>query len=270
MHCYRILGSLADAEDALQETLLAAWQDLAGFEGRASIRTWLYKIATRRSLNALRSARRRPETRWPPPGPALPEPTRRGEATWLEPYPDALLDGLPDSNPGPEARYEASEAISLAFITALQLLPPRQQAVLILRDVLGFRASEAAALLDATGESVTSALKRARAALAAAGRGEPPPPPGSGAERALLARLARAYETHDIDGLVALLADDVLLAMPPAPLEYQGRTLAARFLAAVVFQPGTEIRLIPARANRQPAFGMYRRTPQTPASTRPG
>jgi RNA polymerase sigma-70 factor (TIGR02960 family) len=261
VHCYRILGSLADAEDALQETLLAAWQDLAGFEGRASIRTWLYKIATRRSLNALRSARRRPETGWPPPGLALPEPTGRGEVSWLEPYPDALLEGLPDSSPGPEACYEASEAISLAFITALQLLPPRQRAVLILRDVLGFRAREAAALLETTEESVTSALKRARAALAAAGRLEPPPPPESDAERAVLARLTRAYETHDIDGLVALLADGVLLAMPPAPLEYQGRTLAARFLAAVVFQPGTEIRLIPARANRQPAFGMYRRTP---------
>jgi RNA polymerase sigma-70 factor (TIGR02960 family) len=261
VHCYRILGSLADAEDALQETLLAAWQDLAGFERRASIRTWLYKIATHRSLNALRRARRRPQTGWPPPGLALPEPTRRGEVTWLEPYPDALLEGLPDDNPGPEARYEASEAISLAFITALQLLPPRQRAVLILRDVLGFRASEAAAVLETTRESVTSALKRARAALAAARRREPPPPAGSPAERALLARLTRAYETRDIDGLVALLVDDVLLDMPPVPLEYQGRALAARFLVAVVFQPSTEIRLIPARANRQPAFGMYRRIP---------
>jgi len=266
-HCYRILGSLADAEDALQETLLAAWQDLAGFEGRSSIRTWLYKIATHRSLNALRSARRRPQIGWPPPGLAIPEPTGRSEVTWLEPYPDALLEGLPDGNPGPEARYEASEAISLAFITALQLLPPRQRAVLILRDVLGFRASEAAAVLETTEQSVTSALKRARAALAGAGRREPPPP-GSAAERALLARLTRAYETCDIDGLVALLADDVLLDMPPAPLEYQGRALAARFLAAVAFQPGTDIRLLWARANRQPAFGMYRRTPPD-ASFRP-
>ena len=190
--------------------------------------------------------------------------------TWLEPYPDALLEGLPDSSPGPEARYEASEAISLAFITALQLLSPRQRAVLVLRDVLGFRASEAAALLEATEESVTSALKRARAALAAAGRRERPPPPESDGERALLARLTRAYETHDIDGLVALLADDVLLAMPPAPLEYQGHTLAARFLAAVVFQPGTEIRLIPARANGQPASACTGAHRQTPASTRPG
>jgi len=115
MHCYRILGSVQDAEDALQETLLAAWQDLGAFEGRASIRTWLYQVATHRSLNALRSARRRPQTDWPPPGPDLPAPTRLGEVAWLEPYPDVLLDGLADSAPGPEARYEATEAISPAF-----------------------------------------------------------------------------------------------------------------------------------------------------------
>src|SRR5215471_5958792 len=165
VHCYRILGSAQDAEDALQETLLAAWQGLAGFEGRASVRTWLYQIATRRCLNALRAASRRPPMDWPPPGVELPEPTRLGEVVWLEPYPDVLLEGLADASPGPEARYEATEAISVAFVTALQLLPPRQRAVLILRDVLGFRASEAAGILDCTQESVTSALKRARHAL---------------------------------------------------------------------------------------------------------
>src|SRR6516162_3774989 len=162
VHCYRMLGSFQDAEDVLQETLLAAWQGLGGFEGRASIRLWLYQIATRRCLNALRSASRRPQVDWPPPGVQLPEPTRLGEVAWLEPYPDVLLDGLPDAAPGPEARYETTEAISVAFVTAVQLLPPRQRAALILRDVLGFRASEAANVLDCTEESVTSALKRAR------------------------------------------------------------------------------------------------------------
>src|SRR5215467_1134210 len=152
VHCYQILGSAQDAEDALQETLLAAWQGLAGFEGRASIRSWLYQIATRRCLNALRSASRRLPMDWPPPGVELPEPTRLGEVVWLEPYPDVLLEGLADAAPGPEARYEATEAISVAFVTALQLLPPRQRAVLILRDVLGFRASEAATILDCTEE----------------------------------------------------------------------------------------------------------------------
>jgi len=158
VHCYRILGSALDAEDALQETLLAAWRGLAGFEGRSSVRVWLFQIATRRCLNALRSASRRPQMDWPPPGVELPEPTRLGEVAWLAPYPDVLLEGLADTAPGPEARYEATEAISVAFVTALQLLPPRQRAVLILRDVLGFRASETASILDSTEESVTSAL----------------------------------------------------------------------------------------------------------------
>ena len=165
VHCYRILGSAQDAEDALQETLLAAWQGIGGFEERASIRTWLYQVATSRCLNALRAASRRPQMNSPLSGLDLPEPTRLGEVSWLEPYPDVLLEGLADGAPGPEARYEATEAISLAFVTALQLLPPRQRAVLILRDVLGFRASETAGILDSTEESVTSALKRARATL---------------------------------------------------------------------------------------------------------
>src|SRR5579864_2849284 len=172
VHCYRILGSVQDAEDALQETLLAAWRGLNGFEGRSSVRTWLYKVATSRCLNVLRSGRRRglaggaEREVAPPPGVDLPLPTRLGEVVWLEPYPDLLLEGLADSAPGPEARYEASEAISLAFVTALQLLPPRQRAVLVLRDVLGFHAEEVAGILQTTVESVTSALKRARASTA--------------------------------------------------------------------------------------------------------
>ena len=165
VHCYRMLGSFQDAEDALQETLLAAWQGFGGFEGRASLRTWLYRIATNQCLNARRSASRRPAKEWDVPRFEPPEPTRLGEVLWLEPYPDALLEGAIDVPLGPEARYEQTESISLAFVTALQVLPPRQLAVLILRDVLGFQASEVADMLDSTVESVNSALKRARASL---------------------------------------------------------------------------------------------------------
>jgi RNA polymerase sigma-70 factor (ECF subfamily) len=269
VHCYRILGSALDAEDALQETLLAAWQGLAGFEGRSSLRVWLFRIATRRCLNALRSASRRPPVAWPPPGVELPEPTRLGEVVWLEPYPDVLLEGLPDAAPGPEARYEAAEAISLAFVTALQLLPPRQRAVLILRDVLGFRASEAAAILDCTEESVTSALKRARAALqyrCAGSADRKSPRPGSAGEQALVQRFTEAYEAGDVHELVALLTEDAWLIMPPVPLRYQGRELAARFWTATAFRPGRSGRLVPTRANGQPAFGLYIRDPRAPVA----
>jgi RNA polymerase sigma-70 factor (ECF subfamily) len=266
VHCYRILGSAQDAEDALQETLLAAWQGLRGFEGRASIRTWLYRVATSRCLNALRSSSRRPRMDWPLPDLDPPNPTRLGEVVWLEPYPDALLEGLADSTPGPEARYEAREAISLAFVTALQHLPPRQRAVLILRDALGFHASEVAHILESTEESVTSALKRARATirrrLPASGQGEPPPPPDSAREQELVTLLTRAFQTGDVDGVVALLTDDVWLTMPPVPLEYQGRELVARFYTTVTFRQGRTCRLVATRANGQPAFGMYVPDPQ--------
>jgi RNA polymerase sigma-70 factor (TIGR02960 family) len=266
VHCYRILGSAADAEDALQETLLAAWRGLGAFEGRSSIRTWLYRVATSRCLNALRSASRRPPMDWPLPEVDPPEPTRLGEVVWLEPYPDILLEGLADSAPGPEARYEATEAISLAFVTALQLLPPRQRAVLILRDVMGFHASETASILGTTQESVTSALKRARAALQRqlrpSAQRQPPPPPGSAAEQDLITQLTRAFETGDVERLVTLLTDDVVLTMPPVPLEHQGRELAARFHASVTFRQGRTYRLVPTRANGQPAFGVYVRDPR--------
>ena len=264
VHCYRMLGSFADAEDALQDTLLAAWQGIAGFEGRASLRTWLYRIATNRCLNARRSASRRPAREWNIPGVEPPEPTRLGEVVWLEPFPDALLEGAMDVPPGPEARYEQAESISLAFVTALQVLPPRQLAVLILRDVLGFRASEVAGLLDSTVESVTSALKRARASLqrrqpAPADR-EPPPAPGSPVEDAIVARFVRAYESDDLDALVTLLTDDVFMSMPPMPLEYEGRDVVARF-CALLFGAGRRFDLVPTRANGQPAFGTYVRGP---------
>lgn len=265
LHCYRMLGSLQDAEDALQDTLLAAWRGLTAFEGRSSLRTWLYQVATSRCLNILRANRRRPVVNPLPPGVEVPEPSRTGEAIWLEPYPDALLGG-PNEPPGPEARYDASEAISIAFLTALQALSARQRAVLILRDVLGYRAREVATILDASEESVTSALKRARAVvqqrLAATAEHEPPPRGGSPEERALVDRLTRAYESGDIDALVALLADDVAVTMPPIPLEYHGIEQAARFFAAVTFRDGRTFRLIATRANGQPAFGTYVRDPR--------
>ena len=270
VHCYRMLGSVQDAEDALQETLLAAWRGLDGYEGRASLRTWLYQVATSRCLNLLRATRRRPGPAPYDPGVELPDPTRLGEVTWLQPYPDELLAGLADRDPGPEARYERREAISLAFVTALQLLPPRQRAVLILRDVLGFRASETADMLETTQESVTSALKRARATIAAQDPADRsarrPPEPGSAAERELTERFTQAFEAGDIDRVVALLSDDVRLAMPPVPLEYHGRDLAAQFLAATAFRPGRSFRLRPARANGQPAFAVYQPDPHSTIS----
>ena len=264
VHCYRMLGSLQDAEDALQNTLLAAWQGLAGFEGRASIRTWLYRIATNRCLDALRAASRRPAKEWDIPGVDPPEPTRLGEVVWLEPYPDALLDDAMGVPLGPEARYEQTESISLAFVTALQVLPPRQLAVLVLRDVLGFHANEVAEMLDSTVESVTSALKRARASLeparSSADEREPAPTPDSPSERALVAEFVRAYESADLDAVVALLTDDVFVSMPPMPLEYAGRDVVARFCSGIL-QPGRRFDLVPTRANGQPAFGTYLRSP---------
>ena len=263
VHCYRMLGSFQDAEDALQDTLLTAWQGLAGFEGRASIRTWLYRIATSRCLNALRSASRRPAKEWDIREFEPPEPTRVGEFVWLEPYPDVLLEGAIDMPLGPEARYEQTESISLAFVTALQVLPPRQRAVLILREVLGYHAHEVADMLDSTVESVNSALKRARASLERrlppTGEREPPPTPDSPAEQALVAKFVRAYEAADIDALVALLTDDIYVSMPPIPFEYQGRDVVARFCASLL--RARTFDLVPTRANGQPAFGAYLRAP---------
>ena len=191
-------------------------------------------------------------------------PSRLGEVVWLEPFPDALLDGAVDVPLGPEARYEQAESISLAFVTALQLLPPRQLAVLILRDVLGFRASEVADMLDSTVESVTSALKRARASLQrrlppTADR-EPPPAADSPAEEAIVAKFVRAWESADLGALVALLTDDVFISMPPMPFEYEGRDAVARFCGSI-FVSGRRFDLVPTRANGQPAFGAYLSAP---------
>jgi RNA polymerase sigma-70 factor (TIGR02960 family) len=261
LHCYRILGSVQDAEDVLQETLLAAWRGLGQYEGRASLRTWLYRIATNRCLNALRASSRRPRTE--PAGPTFltAEPTRRGEPLWLEPYPDVFLDGLPDLGADPEAQYEAKEAVALAFVTAVQHLPPRQRAVLVLRDVLGFRSSEVADMLESSEASVNSALQRARTTMESRLPGPDrarAPLPRSARERDIAARFATAFAANDVDGVVTLLTDDAWFTMPPVTLEYQGHEAIAAFLRDITSWRGPRhYRLIPTRANGQPAFGCY-------------
>ena len=258
LHAYRIVGSMQDAEDLLQETLLAAWRGLAQFQERASVRAWLYRIATNRSLDALRASRRRPEDMRRMTN--VPEPTRRAEPIWLEPYPDVLLEGIPDDAPGPETRYETKEAIALAFVVGLQHLPPQQRAVLVLRDVLGFRAGEVADMLETTEPSVNSLLRRARAAfesrLPAAGR-ERAPLPNSKLERDIVGCFADAVEAGDIDALVAVLTDDAWVTMPPEPYEYQGGAAIGAFLRDRDARRGVPLRLAPTRANTQPAFGAY-------------
>ncbi len=263
VHCYRMLGSFQDAEDTLQDSLVAAWRGLDSFEGRSSLRTWLYTIATHRCLNARRSAARRRAHEWDVPGVVPPEPTRLGEVVWLEPLPDALVAGGVDVPLGPEARYEQSESVSLAFVCALQVLPPRQIAVLILRDVLGFTAQESAGMLGSTVGSVTSALKRARASLdrRRPSYGDRPSPPAlSIDEEVLLSRFVRAYEAADLDAVVDLLTDDVFISMPPMPYEYQGRAAVAEFCGRI-FEAGRRFDLVPTRANGQPAYGVYLRGP---------
>jgi RNA polymerase sigma-70 factor (ECF subfamily) len=263
VHIYRIVGSAHDAEDLLQETLLAAWRGLDSFEGRASVRSWLYRIATNRSLDALRATRRRPEELQRMT--EMPEPTRHGEAIWLEPFPDVLLEGIPDEAPGPEARYETREAIELGFIVGLQHLSPPQRAVLVLRDVLGYRTGEVAEMLGTTAYSVDSLLRRARAAfetrLPAAGR-ERAPLPDSGGEREIVGRFADAFQAGDIESVVALLTDDAWVSMPPEPHEYQGPAAIGSFLEDRMTRRGAPL-LVPTRANTQPAFGAYFRTHET-------
>jgi RNA polymerase sigma-70 factor (TIGR02960 family) len=269
LHCYRIVGSVQDAEDLVQETLFAAWRGLEQFERRATLRSWLYRIATNRSLNALRDRGRRPPAPPMPPEEMPPPPTRLREPDWLEPYPDVLLEGMPDHS-HPEARYEAREAIGLAFVAGLQRLPPRQRAVLVLRDVLAFRAAEVAGILGITDVAVNRTLQRARQALR---RVVPPeardaaPLPGSREERELVARFTAAFEAGDVPGVVALLTDNALLTMPPAPLEYEGPLAIGQFLSRVPAGGALErFRLVPTRANGQPAFGCYLHDNHTPVA----
>ncbi len=264
LHAYRIVGSTQDAEDLLQETLLAAWRGLEQFQERASVRTWLYRIATNRSLDALRANRRRLEDL--PRMTDVPEPTRRTEPIWLEPYPDVLLEGIADDAPGPDARYETREAIALAFIVGLQHLPPQQRAVLVLRDVLGTAPRKSRDMLGSTEASVNSLLQRARSAfesrLPAAGR-ERAPLPDSKVERDLLGSFADAVEAGDIDAMVALLTDDAWVTMPPEPYEFQGPSAIGAFLRDRDLRRRARLRLVPTRANTEPAFGAYLPSPDT-------
>jgi RNA polymerase sigma-70 factor (ECF subfamily) len=269
VHCYRMLGSLHDAEDLVQETLLRAWRGLNRFEGRASFRSWLYRIATNACLNAIasrRGARRLLPEAYGPPTQSAPDETitpPNTEIAWLEPYPDALLEGIPDTAPGPDARYDLQESVQLAFVAAIQHLPPRQRAVLLLRDVLGWSASEAAELLDGSVASVNSALQRARATLAKRLPSEEDSDslaePDEG-QRALLDRYVRAWERTDLDALVALLREEAVFSMPPWDLWFHGRAAIRGFLhwAWRGRGPG-DVRLVPIAANRQPAFAQYHR-----------
>jgi RNA polymerase sigma-70 factor (TIGR02960 family) len=261
LHCYRIVGSVQDAEDLVQETLLAAWRGFERFERRASVRTWLYSIATNRCLNALRDRSRRPHaSSVPPDTPEPPAPTRLGEPLWLEPYPDALLAGVDL----PESRYERREAVGLAFVAGLQRLPPRQRAALVLRDALGFSARETADMLDTTETAANRLLARAREGLPPLERTDAPLPESS-EERHLVDRFVHAFEAGDIAGVLALLTEDALLTMPPEPLEYQGPTAIGRFLSTVPAGGRLDqFRLVPTRANGQPAFGCYLSDPRAP------
>lgn len=259
VHCYRMLGSLTDADDLLQETLIAAWRGLDGYAGRASVRAWLYRIATNRCLNAIRDARRRiPAEPIPPFQP--PAPSHHGDVTWLHPYPGTWLEEL--TEPGPEARFETRQSVELAFVTVLQRLPPRQAAALVLVDVIGFSVAEVAGMLASTPVAIKAALQRARAALAQDYEGRAHRPAGgaaSHAEKHLVQRFARAFVAGDIDGIVALLTDDAWLSMPPAPHEYHGRAAVAAFLRASAQWRAGQSALLPTQANGQPAFGHYLR-----------
>ena len=257
-HCYRILGSAEDAEDVLQEALLAAWRSIGRFDGQ-SLRAWLYRIATNRCLNYLRGESRRPRSAdLPGQGAGRGGLAQTGEPWWLQPYPD----DLDDLAHGPEARYDARESIALSFVAGLQHLPPQQRAVLVLRDVLGFPAAEAAGILGTTQAAVNSALIRARAGLRPDSDLHDVPMPKSRAEAAVVDRFVSAFERFDLDELVALLTDDARLTMPPEPAEHHGPRPIAGFLAESHL--GQDVRLLSTRANGQPALVLYLPDPSAP------
>jgi RNA polymerase sigma-70 factor (TIGR02960 family) len=256
VHCYRILGSLQDAEDLLQETLLAAWQALDRFDGR-SLRAWLYRIATNRCLNYLRDSSRRPKvTVSVESGSPFAGATHSDEPWWIEPYPDALIDLV---EPGPEARYDTRESIALSFVAGLQHLPTQQRVALVLRDVLGFSAAEVAEILDSTAASVNSALQRARAGLQRSGS-DRVTLPRSPHEAEVVDRFIDAIQQGDLDNVVALLTDDARLKMPPEPFEFHGPRPIAHFLQQVAFWR-QDLKMVQTRANDDPAFGYYRKDP---------
>jgi RNA polymerase sigma-70 factor (TIGR02960 family) len=255
VHCYRILGSFHDAEDLLQESLLSAWQALDRFDGR-SLRAWLYRIATNRCLNYLRDSSRRPQAPNPvAPGSPFASAAHSDEPWWLEPYPDALIG---DVESGPEARYEAREAIALSFVAGLQRLPTQQRAAVVLRDVLGFSAAEVAEMLETTPASVNSALQRARAGLEASRDPDRVTLPRSGHEAETVERFVGALQRGDLEQVVALLADDARMTMPPEPFEFHGPRAIAEFLS---WAWGEDVKVVPTRANNAPAFGYYRPDP---------
>ena len=263
LHCYRMLGSYQDAEDALQETLLTAWLGLAGFEGRSSLRTWLYRIATTRSLNHRRSSGRRARREaislaGGGAATSMPRPTGSNEVVWLQPFPDAVLDEVRDDVPGPDAVYERREAVSLALIRLLQLLPPQQRAVLVLRDVLGYRARQVAEMLEISEDAANGALKRARATLAASG-GSPDEISPRATDEDLHRRFTEAFLSGRVEELVALFTDDVWLRMPPLTLEYHGRQACAAFFTAIASHREAVAELVPVGCNAQPAWGEYTR-----------
>ena len=271
IHCYRILGSLHDAEDLVQETFLRAWRRLDTYEGRASFRAWLYKIATHACLDALdrmRSRRLLPTQSRPASDPYTPILPPTQEISWLEPFPD---DWLVEAALDPEARYSLHESVSLAFLTALQVLPPRQRAALILSDVLDWSAREVAELLELTVSAANSVLYRARATLAKHYHGRDleslNPAPADAHTQQMLDRFVQVWETADVAGLVALLKEDATLAMPPSPSWYHGRAAIGAFAGATLFVDGGMFggaaagrwRLRPTRANGQFAFAIYQR-----------
>jgi RNA polymerase sigma-70 factor, ECF subfamily len=253
VHCYRMLGSVLDAEDLVQETFLRAWRGRTTFQAQASPRTWLYRIATNACLTALV---RRPR-RLPPEDAGAPS----HELAWLEPYPDRLLDLVADAAPGPEALYDRREATELAFVAALQHLPPRQRAVLLMRDVVGLSVAEVAEQLDSSREAISSAHQRARARLQqqlprATARNL------GAAERHLLERYVAAWESGNLDAFVELLTEEVVLSMPPMPEWFSGRTAVRGFFAWAWSPSGPgPFRLHRTSANSQPAFGLYGRAP---------
>jgi len=272
VHCYRILGSVHEAEDMVQETMLKAWKRLDTYEGRASFRSWLYKIATNSCLDFLdqkKSRRLLPFDERSPSDPQTPILPPTPEVSWLEPFPDEWLGDKSALNP--EARYSDAESISLAFLTALQTLPARQRAVLILRDVLDFSANETSEVLELTTSSVNSALHRARTTLShrfpRGAREDLTMSSTDDKTQRLLDRFLQAWESADVNGLVALLKADAALAMPPSPSWYQGQSAIGTFVAATIFGndgmfPGEAVnrwRLLPTNANGSPAFAIYQR-----------
>jgi RNA polymerase sigma-70 factor (ECF subfamily) len=269
LHCYRMLGSLHEAEDLVQETYLRAWRSFDSFEG-GSFRAWLYRIATNACLNAIESRkhlqRSLPDQQTPAAAAVqMPEGAPPTDVAWLEPYPDSNLEGIADEAPNPEARYASREAVQLAFVAAIQELPPRQRAAILLCDVLGWAAAEAATLLGGSTASINSALQRARETLAKRyPAGQPPVAPRPNpAQQKLLDRYLQAWEGHDLDGFVALLKEDATFTMPPWLLWYSGREAIGSFFA-MAWQTCGGLRLVPTAANGQPAFAVYERSGADP------